>query len=154
MVYIYMLQFLRYFIAVESVCHPPLSIIFSTDSPCSNRSSAAPTLNEWPLSDCSSESIFRSFCSAFNMVLILAECRLFPICPCLLIDLRIKPSSLIILLHFSNKSNSSWLIGSIFPVPNWSVFEKLSRIASFPLAPLQMSSNLKAQSSDRRRIVS
>ena len=34
-------------------------------------------------------------------------------------------------------------MGSIFPVPNWSVFEKLSRIAGFPLPPLQMSSNLK-----------
>jgi death-on-curing family protein len=39
-------------------------------------------------------------------------------------------------------------MGSIFPVPNWSVLEKLSRIAGFPLAPLQMSSNLKAQSSE------
>ena len=139
--------------AVESVCQPPLSIILSSGSPCSNRSSAAPTLKECPLSGCSSESIFKSFWSAFNRVLILAGCRFSPICPCRLIDFKIYPSSLIILLHFSNKSNSSWLIGSIFPVPNWSVFEKLSRIAGFPLAPLQMSSNLKVQSSDRWRIV-
>ena len=32
--------------AVESVCHPPLSIIFFKGSPYSNRSSAALTLNE------------------------------------------------------------------------------------------------------------
>ena len=43
---LYKVQFLRYDMAVESVCHPPLSIIFSKGSPCSNRSKAAPTLNE------------------------------------------------------------------------------------------------------------
>ena len=35
---------------MESACQPPLSIILSSGSPCSNRSSAAPTLNEWSLS--------------------------------------------------------------------------------------------------------
>ena len=54
--------------AVESDCHPPLSIIFSKGSPCSNRSSAAPTLKECPLSGGASESIFKSFCSPFNMI--------------------------------------------------------------------------------------
>lgn len=67
--------------AVESVCHPPLSIIFSSGSPCSNRSSAAPTLNEWPLSGCWFDSDFNPSCSVFKMVLILAGFRLFPICP-------------------------------------------------------------------------
>ena len=39
---LYTIQFLRYDMAVESVCHPPLSIILSSGSPCSNRSNAAP----------------------------------------------------------------------------------------------------------------
>ena len=46
--------------AVESDCHSPLSIIFSKGSPCSSKSSAAPTLNEWPLSGRWFESVFKS----------------------------------------------------------------------------------------------
>ena len=111
--------------AVESFCYRLLRIIFSNGSPFSNRTSSALTLNEWSLSVCLSESIFKSFCSAFNMVHILAGYRFFPKFPCLLIRFRIQLSSLITPLHFSNKLSSSWLIASIFPVSNWPVFEKL-----------------------------
>ena len=75
--------------AVESVCQPPLIIILSSGSPCSSRSRAAPTLNEWPLSDFTFVSSFNSACSAFKIVLILAGLRLLLVCPCLFIDLRI-----------------------------------------------------------------
>ena len=80
--------------------------------------------------------------------------RLRPKCRYPLIDVRIHPYSLKILFQLSNKSNNSWLMGSIFAAPNWSVFEKLSRIAGFLLGARHMSSNLKAQSSDRLRMVS
>jgi hypothetical protein len=69
--------------ADETFCQPPLSIIRSSGSPCSNRLSSAPSLNEWSLSGCSLESIFKYFFIAFNMVLILDGCRLLPILPCL-----------------------------------------------------------------------
>lgn len=36
--------------------------------------------------------------------------------------------------------------------PNWAVLEKLSRISGFPFGTWQMPSNLRAQSSDRRRL--
>ena len=57
---------------VEGFCHPPLSIIFSIDSPCSSKSSAAPSLKKCPLSGCSFGAKVNLSCSVFKIVLILA----------------------------------------------------------------------------------
>jgi hypothetical protein len=83
------IQFLRYEMAGESVCQPPLSIILSSDSSWSNYSSAAPTLKAWPLSGCWFDLFFNPSCGVVRIVLMLAGFRLFPICSRIFMDLEL-----------------------------------------------------------------
>ena len=56
--------------AVESVCHPALSIIVSGGKSRLNRSSVVPTMNERALNDLNSELLFNSTRSVSSIFLV------------------------------------------------------------------------------------